>query len=107
MNKSINKSKRRQFEAKDEFEQKLVDLARVTRVTKGGKRLSFRACVVVGDGKSQVAYGVSKGTDVSIAINKAVTQAKKRIIKPKKQGNTLPHECKEKFKSALDRKSVV
>ena len=63
--------------------------------------MSFRACVVVGDGKSQVAYGVSKGTDVSIAINKAVTQAKKRIIKPKKQGNTLPHECKEKFKSAL------
>ena len=84
-----------------EFEQKLVDLARVTRVTKGGKRLSFRACVVIGDGKSQVGYGVAKGKDVSIAIGKAVIQAQKTIFKPKIVNNTLPYERKEKFKSAL------
>lgn len=97
--KSRKNSKRP--EIKDEFEQKLVDLARVTRVTKGGKRLSFRACVVLGDSKSRVSYGVAKGADVAIAINKAVTQAKKRMIKVNIDHGTLPHQTKEKFKAAL------
>ena len=88
-------------EVKDEFEQKLVDLARVTRVTKGGKRLSFRACVVIGDQKNRVGYGVSKGADVAIAINKAVTQAKKKVFKVKINHGTIPHEIKEKFKAAV------
>jgi len=85
---------------RDELEQKLVDLARVTRVTKGGKRLSFRACVVIGDSKGQVGYGVAKGADVAIAITKAVSQAKKRMLKPKIINGTLPHEIKQKFKAA-------
>lgn len=84
-----------------EFEQKLIDLARVTRVTKGGKRLSFRACVVIGDKKNRVAYGVAKGHDVAIAINKAVAQAKKILINPKKDKGTIPHEVKAKFKAAM------
>lgn len=99
--KDTTRRNHRKAETKDEFEQKLVDLARVTRVTRGGKRLSFRACVIVGDGKSQAGYGVSKGSDVSIAINKAVVQAKKRMLKPKIINGTLPYESREKFKSAL------
>lgn len=83
-----------------EFEQKLVDIARVTRVTKGGKRLTFRACVVIGNEKNQVAYGVAKGADVTIAIDKAVTQAKKRLIKPRNVGGTIPYEIVAKFKSS-------
>jgi len=99
MNKDRKHSKKP--EDKDGLEQKLVDLARVTRVTRGGKRLSFQACVAVGDGRSTVGYGVSKGTDVAMAVSKAVTQAKKIMIKPYIIDGTLPYECKEKFKSAL------
>lgn len=96
-----HKKSNRQPEIKDEFEQKLVDLARVTRVTKGGKQLNFRACVVVGDQKNSVGYGIAKGSDVSIAINKAVSQAKKRMIQVKIKDGSVPYEVKEKFKAAL------
>lgn len=102
MNKSKEKKNNnpRRREERDEFEQQLVDLARVTRVTKGGKRLSFRACVVVGDKVGKVGYGVAKGRDVSIAITKAVNQAKKRMITVVKKDGTLPHAFKYKYKSA-------
>jgi len=85
---------------KPEFEQKLVDLSRVTRVTKGGKRLSFRALVVVGNKNGQVGYGVAKGKDVTMAISKAVDQAKKNIIKVNLVKGTILHEVKGKFKAA-------
>lgn len=102
--KAINtfseKRKSAEAEAK-ELEQKLVDLARVTRVTKGGKRLSFRACIVLGDNKNKVGYGVAKGKDVTIAINKAMNQAKKKLFSPKKKEGTIPYEIKEKFKAAI------
>ena len=83
-----------------EYEQKIVDLARVTRVMAGGKRMRFRACVVIGNGKGKVSYGVAKGADVSIAINKAVNQAKKTIGKVKIVNDTIPHEVRIKFKAA-------
>ncbi len=85
---------------KPEFEQKLVDLARVTRVMAGGKRLRFRACVVIGDFNGRLGWGIAKGADVSIAINKAVNQAKKRLIDVKIYKNTIRHEVLGKFKSA-------
>jgi len=83
-----------------EFEQKMIDLARVTRVTKGGKRLNFRACMVIGDRKNRVGFGIAKGKDVSIAINKAVSQAKKNLIKVVIKNETIPHEIHHKFKAA-------
>ncbi len=95
-----NKKNNKSFNNQSEFEQKLVDLSRVTRVTKGGKQLSFRACIVLGDGRGQIGYGVAKGKDVQIAITKAVAQAKKRLIKVKIDKGTLPHEIKIKFKAA-------
>ncbi len=79
-----------------EFEQKILDLARVTRVMAGGKRMRFRACVAIGDRKGQVGVGVAKGADVTIAINKAVLQAKKNLIKVPIIKETIPHEIRIK-----------
>ncbi len=94
-------NKKDQRKPQEEFEQKMIDLSRVTRVTKGGKQLSFRALVVIGDGKGRVAYGVSKGKDVSIAIGKAVDQAKKRVVKiPFTTNGSIAHEVRHKFNSA-------
>ena len=71
---------RRPERAPREFEQKILDLARVTRVTAGGKRMSFRCALVIGDKKGRVGFGVAKGGDVQIAIEKAYKQAKKNVL---------------------------
>jgi len=81
---------------KDEFEQKIVDIARVTRVMAGGKRMSFRACVAIGDKKGKVGVGLAKGADVTIAVNKAVNQAKKCMIEVTTVNDTIPHEIYHK-----------
>lgn len=83
-----------------EFEQKTIEVARVTRVTGGGKRMRFRALVVIGDKKGRVGIGVRKGGDVSEAMNKAVNTAKKNMITVPLVNDTIPHEIKLKFKSA-------
>lgn len=85
---------------KPEFDQHIVDLARVTRVTEGGKHLSFRACVVIGDRNGRVGYGVEKGPDVQIAVEKAVNQAKKNIIRVPLIRETIPHRVEAKYKAA-------
>lgn len=85
---------------KPEFDQTIVDLARVTRVTKGGKQLNFRACVLIGDRKGRVGYGVAKGGDVQIAVEKAVTQAKKNIITVPFNDGSIPHRVEAKYKAA-------
>jgi len=83
----------------DEFEQKIIDLARVTRVMAGGKRMRFRACVAIGDRKGRVAIGLAKGKDVTMAIAKAVTKAKKSIVTVPITRETIPYEIREKFKA--------
>jgi small subunit ribosomal protein S5 len=85
---------------KPEFDQQIVDLARVTRVTKGGKQLSFRATVLIGDRKGRVGYGVEKGKDVQIAVEKAVNQAKKILFRVTMDDNSIPHVVEAKFKAA-------
>lgn len=101
-NKKPNKfrSRRRPKREKPEFEQKLLDLARVTRVVKGGRRFSFRATMVIGDKKSRVGVGVGKGTDVSIAITKAVNEAKKKMITVPIHNGTIFHDVRIKKGSA-------
>jgi small subunit ribosomal protein S5 len=84
----------------DEFESKIIDLARVTRVMAGGKRMSFRACVLVGDGKGRVGMGVKKGADVQLAVAKATEYAKKHLIKVPVVEGTIPHSVESKFKGA-------
>lgn len=90
----------RRFEKKDDFESKLLDLARVTRVTKGGRRLRFRAGVVVGDKKGKVGFGISKGADVSQAIEKATRNAKKDLVEVPIKNETIPFSVDAKFGAA-------
>jgi len=101
MSKPQGNNNRRQKPRKEkpEFEQSIVDLARVTRVTKGGKHLSFRALVLIGDRKGRVGYGVEKGADVQIAVDKAVKQAHKNIIFVPFDKKTIPHRVEAKFKA--------
>ncbi|HAU66748.1 MAG: ribosomal protein S5, nonfunctional [Candidatus Uhrbacteria bacterium GW2011_GWF2_39_13] len=84
-----------------EFDQKILDLVRVTRVTAGGKRMSFRCALVIGDKKGRVGMGVAKGADVQIAIEKAYKQAKKHVITVPLAHETIPHPIWIKFGSAL------
>lgn len=88
---NTRRSPRRNERPREEFEQRILDIARVTRVMAGGKRMSFRACVVIGDKKGNVAVALGKGADVTIAINKAVNKAKKNMIKVPMVKGTIPH----------------
>lgn len=85
---------------KDEFDSVIIDLARVTRVMAGGKRMSFRACVVVGDKKGRIGMGVMKGADVQLAVAKATEQAKKRAFSVRLFQETIPHTVETKYKGA-------
>ena len=99
----INKrkfQKRGPAENKDEFDSKLLDLARVTRVSKGGRHFRFRAVMVVGDKAGKVGVGVAKGTDVAQAIEKATRIAKKHLITVDMVEETIRHEVEAKFGAA-------
>jgi len=87
-------------EKKEEFESKLLDLARVTRVSAGGKRFRFRAVVVVGNKNGKVGIGVAKGLDVAQALEKATKKAKKNLIEIPIIEGTIPYEVSAKFGSA-------
>lgn len=94
------RSPRQRQEQQDEFDQRLIDLARVTRVMAGGKRMRFRATLAIGDKKGRVGVGIAKGVDASLAIQKAFTKAKKNIITIPLVNETIPHEVHVKFRSA-------
>lgn len=86
---------------KSEFDQQIIDLARVTRVVAGGKRMRFRACVAIGDRKGRIGLATAKGSDVTTAITKAVTAAKKRLLPvPLVKGGTIPHAATVKLGAA-------
>src|ERR1700745_1359480 len=90
-----------QQEIKKDFDQKVVEVKRVTRVVAGGKRMRFRALVVIGDKKGKVGIGLRKGADVSEAVQKAVNSAKKTMIAMQLVNDTIPHEIKLKYKSSV------
>jgi|APHM01.1.fsa_nt_gi Ribosomal protein S5 len=101
-------------EKKEEFEQEVLDIARVTRVMSGGRRMSFRACVGVGDKTNRIGIGLGKGTDVSVAVNKAANEAKKNMITVPMVNETIPHEVFEKkgaskllFKPAIKGSGII
>lgn len=85
---------------RNEFDQKVVEVKRVTRVVAGGKRMRFRALVVIGDHKGKVGLGLKKGADVAESVNKAVNQAKKNLITLPLVNETLPHGINIKYKSS-------
>jgi len=83
-----------------EFEQSIIDIARVTRVMAGGKRMRFRACLVIGDRKGRVGSAIAKGADVTLAVNKAFLKAKKNLITVPIIDETIPHRVESKFGAA-------
>lgn len=85
---------------KKEFMEQVIDIDRVSRVVKGGRRFRFRALVVIGDGKKRVGVGVAKGSDVQASIAKAVEVAKKDMIEISIYKTTIPHEILSRFSGA-------
>lgn len=84
-----------------EFDQRIIDIARVTRVTEGGKRMSFRATVAVGDRINRIGFGIGKGLDVTLAVNKAVSRAKKNMLRiPITKNGSIAHASHAKFGSS-------
>lgn len=84
--------------AKPEFEQKILNIRRVTRVTSGGKRLNFSVYVVAGDKKGKVGVGTGKANDTSVAIDKAYRNAKKNMFHLNLTKNmSIPHEVSAKY----------
>ena len=99
-NKKSYNFKRGARKEKSEFDQKVLDIRRVTRVVAGGKRFRFRATVILGDHKGRVGVGIDKGADTSEAIEKASRNAKKNLVSVPIKNNTIPHEIIGKFSSA-------
>ena len=86
---------------KVEWSERVVAVQRVTKVVKGGKKLSFRAVIVVGNQQGQVGVGVGKAADVSTAVRKAVTDGKKNVINvPLTTSNSIPHKINGRFGAA-------
>ncbi len=86
---------------KPEFDQKMLSIRRVTRVVSGGRRMSFAVSLVIGDKKGSVGLGTGKSNDTSLAINKAVRNARKNMIKIKTTKNmSIPYDVSAKFGSA-------
>lgn len=83
-----------------EFDQHVVEIKRVTRVVAGGKRMRFRALVVVGDRKGKVGMGLKKGRDVQESVAKAVNQAKKSMFMVPLVRDTIPHDINVKYKAS-------
>lgn len=100
--KQINKTKknirRTENVAEQKFIERLIKISRVSKVTKGGKKLSFRAIVVIGDENGQVGVGVAKADDVVNAFKKAKTDGRKNLIKiPLTKSLSIPHNVSGNF----------
>ncbi len=83
----------------DEFENEIIDIRRVSKVTKGGRNLRFRVTIVVGDKNGRVGVGVGSTTEIPRAIQQAIRDAKKNIISVNMEEKTIPHEVIGKFKA--------
>lgn len=87
--------------AKPEFEQKTIDVRRVTRVVAGGRRFTFSVAVAIGDRKGRVGVGLGKAGDTALAIDKAYKQAVKKMVQLKlTKDNSIPHELSAKYNSS-------
>ena len=85
---------------RDEFEESIVNIGRVTKVVKGGRRFRFTALVVVGDKKGTVGFGFGKAKEVPDAIRKAVDEAFKNLSTVNIKGTTIAHDIEHKFNAS-------
>jgi small subunit ribosomal protein S5 len=92
---------RQEIPEQADYEEKNLEVARVTRVTKGGKRMRFRVLSVIGNRKGRVGYGIGKGVDVAAATAKAVAQARKSLMTVPMIHETIPHPIRAKFSAAV------
>jgi len=90
---------RRNQRIQDEFENEIIDIRRVSKVTKGGRNLRFRVTMVVGDRKGRVGVGMGSTTEIPRAIQQAIRDAKKSLVQVNMDGQTIPHEIIGKFKA--------
>lgn len=86
-------------EVAKEFQEELLEVRRVTRVTAGGRQLRFRAAVVIGNGKGKVGLGIGKSGEVQSAVEKAVRDAKKNLVDFQILNGTLAHQVTANFKA--------
>jgi small subunit ribosomal protein S5 len=94
----MSQSNTKNVKASDtDLKEKVVAIQRVAKVVKGGRRFSFSAIVVVGDGKGIVGYGLGKANEVTDAIAKGIDDAKKNLVKVPVYHNTVPHTIEGKF----------
>jgi small subunit ribosomal protein S5 len=91
---------KRDFDSNDEFEERVVSIARTAKVVKGGRRFGFRALVVVGDKKGSVGIGIGKAQDVPEAIRKGSEHARRKMQKIVMEGTTIPHQILAQFGAA-------
>jgi small subunit ribosomal protein S5 len=84
----------------NEFEERVIQIKRVSKKTSGGNTISFAALVVVGDKKGQVGTGYGKARDVSTAITKGINSAKRNLIKIRMAEGTISHDVHDKYGSA-------
>lgn len=89
------------MQVESDYEEKNLEIARVTRVTKGGKRMRFRALTVIGNRKGRVGFGLAKGIDVAGATSKATAQARKALLTIPLVNETIPHAVQAKFAAAV------
>jgi small subunit ribosomal protein S5 len=95
-----NRRDNREPQEEKQFDERVVNVDRVARVVKGGRRFRFRALVVVGDKKGRIGIGISKGADVTTAVTKAVEVAKKNMVNIALYKATIPHEAEAKVSGA-------
>lgn len=98
MNKQIGLQSEKEKER--EFEEEVVEIRRVSRVVKGGRRIAFRAAVVMGDRKNRVGFGLGKANEVMNAVNKAKGRARKKMISIPVVDETIPFPIEKKFAGA-------